>query len=51
MGRRRKQIYLDERLDQLLSKLAMSTHRSGSSIIRDALGAYFAQEVAKARTH
>lgn len=40
---------LDEELDQQLSKLALSTGRSESAIIREALGTYLAREAEKGR--
>lgn len=48
MGLKRKQIYLNTELEDALGKLALSTGRSESSIIREALAEYVAAAAEKA---
>jgi hypothetical protein len=43
MERSRKQVYLSPDQDEELSKLALATGRSESSIVREALSEYFAK--------
>ncbi len=42
--RRRKQVYLEADQDEELSRLALATGRSESSIIREALGEYLVKQ-------